>query len=297
MKDEVKLACQRKVQTIPLERILPIRKLNPISKRNTKYQQIASSVREVGIIEPLVVHPQTGKTDEYLLLDGHLRLEVLKDLGAESTECLVALDDEAFTYNHKVNRLTPIQEHFMILKAIENGVSEEDIAKALNVHIDTIRRKRDLLVGICPEAVELLRGKAAPQGMFAALRKAKPMRQIEMLELMASANNYSAAYAQCLVAATPEDQLVVKSINKQVAGLKPTDIARMEREMTTLEKDLRRVEKTHGTNTLQLVLVVGYLRKLLGNTRVKEFLSSSYPDMLGELEQLVESQTLETARE
>jgi hypothetical protein len=40
----------------------------------------------------------------------------------------------------------------MILKAIERGVSEDRLASVLNVNPDHIRRKRRLLVGICPEA-------------------------------------------------------------------------------------------------------------------------------------------------
>jgi hypothetical protein len=35
----------------------------------------------------------------------------------------VSTDDEAFTYNKRISRIAPIQEHRMILKAIERGVS------------------------------------------------------------------------------------------------------------------------------------------------------------------------------
>lgn len=45
----------------------------------------------------------------------------------------------------------------MILKALENGVGEERLAEALSVDVGNIRKKRDLLNGICPEAVQLLR--------------------------------------------------------------------------------------------------------------------------------------------
>jgi hypothetical protein len=36
-----------------------------------------------------------------------------------STLCLIATDDEGYTYNNRINRLAIIQEHRMILKAIE----------------------------------------------------------------------------------------------------------------------------------------------------------------------------------
>ncbi len=112
------------------------------------------------------------------------------------------MDDEAFTYNHKVNTVQPIQEHFMIMKALQNGVSEERIAASLNVDVKAIRTKRDLLNGICPEAIEILKEKRATAAALREMRKVTPMRQIEMAELMVAANNFSTSYAECLVATT-----------------------------------------------------------------------------------------------
>jgi hypothetical protein len=70
---------------------------------------------------------------------------------------LISTDDEAFTYNNRVDSIAIIQEHKMILKAIENGVSEERIAKSLNVDVASIRRRWKLPDGICAEAAELLK--------------------------------------------------------------------------------------------------------------------------------------------
>jgi RepB plasmid partitioning protein len=61
--------------------------------------------------------------------------------------CLIANDDEGFTYNKRVSRLATIQEHYMIVKAIERGVSEEKLARALNVDIKQIKTNRTLLDG------------------------------------------------------------------------------------------------------------------------------------------------------
>ncbi|MGD0581222.1 MAG: ParB N-terminal domain-containing protein, partial [Bryobacteraceae bacterium] len=133
---------------VPLSNILPTKQLKPILKTSQKYHQILSSVREVGIIEPLIIFPHDAKTGSYLLLDGHVRLEVLRELGLSHARCLVATDDEAYTYNKRVNRLATIQEHLMILKAIKNGLSEDRIAKALSVDVARIRRQRDLLDGV-----------------------------------------------------------------------------------------------------------------------------------------------------
>lgn len=64
-----------------------------------KYAQIVSSVREIGLIEAPIV---TFSDDGYTLLDGHLRLNALKDLGIQEVDCLVSTDNENFTYNKHV---------------------------------------------------------------------------------------------------------------------------------------------------------------------------------------------------
>ena len=124
MAKPVKMAFNPVGVKIPLDSILPLKKVKSSVKKTMKFRQIATSIREVGVIEHLIVHPQNGSSGNYLLLDGHLRFEVLKEIGQKEVFCLVSTDDEAFTYNHKVNRISPIQEHFMILRAIEKGVSE-----------------------------------------------------------------------------------------------------------------------------------------------------------------------------
>jgi ParB-like chromosome segregation protein Spo0J len=295
MNRRVRLACDANVRTIEVSSILPMRKISKGTKSTLKYRQIASSMREIGIIETIVVHPQNGEQGHDMLLDGHIRLEILKEMGDQIVDCLVAIDDEAFTYNHKVNRLTAIQEHFMIMKVIKNGVSEHDIAAALDVDVAKIRRKRDLLVGICPEAVELLKGKRANAETFAQLRKAKPMRQIEMAELMCASHNFSVSYAKCLVAATPAEQLIDQENPKNVDGLSAVEMARMEREMESLSKGFKQIEETHGSNVLNLVIVVGYLKKLLDNARVVRYLAQNYREILTEFQKIVESRGLEDA--
>ena len=94
--------------------------------------------REVGLIEAPVVAP-FKKEKGYPLLDGHLRIMALKELGVERVSCLISSDDETYTYNKYINRLSAIQEHRMIVKAVQSGVSEEKLARALNLEISTIR--------------------------------------------------------------------------------------------------------------------------------------------------------------
>ena len=98
------------------EKILPSRKTPIAITTSRKYSQIRSSIEEIGLIEPLSVRPAESETNQYVLLDGHTRLLVLKELGVSEIACLVATDDESYTYNSRINRLSSIQEHYMICR-------------------------------------------------------------------------------------------------------------------------------------------------------------------------------------
>ncbi len=293
--DNIKMGFQKKGITLPLDSILPVKQFSPSILTGRKYAAIVASIKEIGLVEPPVVYPAkgNGSAKRYILLDGHLRMEALKGLGHTEVFCLISTDDEGYTYNHKVNRLATIQEHFMIMKAIDCGVSEERIAKALNVDVARIRKQRDLLAGICNEAVGLLQDKPISAGALRSLRKVMPLRQIEIADLMNSVGNYSSLYTYALIAATSPGQLTEVPQDKKAASIQPEDLARMQREIESLEQGIKGVEESYGTNTLNLVLGRGYIAKLLANNRVVRYLSSNHPDILAEFEKIVAAASLE----
>jgi transcriptional regulator with XRE-family HTH domain len=288
----IRLACRTDVIEVPLDQILPTRRLNDAARRTVKYRCIKASVHELGLIEPLVVFPDSKVLGKFILLDGHVRYTILKDRGVASAKCLVAADDEGLTYNHKVNRLSAIQEHFMILRAVKSGVSEERIARSLNVDVASIRQKRDLLDGICPEAVQLIRDRKVTATAIRELRKVKPLRQIEIAELMCTADNYSVGYVKCLVATTAADHLVDPDRGKDVRDVSPEELSRIEHEMASQARELRFITESHGRNTLHLVVAVSYLKRLLDNSRVSRYLTQRYPEIQAELKKLVEEKQL-----
>lgn len=215
----VKIGFDQELITLSLEQIVPTKATSSSLSGSSKYKQILSSIREIGVIEPPVVIPESAAHHRYILLDGHMRLEALKEIGVAEVDCLISSDDEAFTYNKHVNRLSPIQEHRMIRHAIARGVPEEKIAKALNLDIKSIITKQKLLDGICPEAIDLLKDKMVATGTFPILKKMKSYRQIEVVTLMNDTGVYTPAYAKALLAATPSDQLLNPEKPKQVKGL------------------------------------------------------------------------------
>lgn len=274
---------------IPISEIIPLREVPNVVRKSVKYGQIAASIAEVGIIEPPVVVPDAKGSGRYHLLDGHLRVAILLERGETEVVCLVALEDEAFTYNRRVSRIAIIQEHRMILNAVKKGVSEERLARALNVNIASIRAKRKLLNGICPEAVELLRDKHVPLNAFAQLRKMKPMRQIAAAEMMVAMNRYSTGYVTSIVAATPQDDLVEQK-QKVVRGLTEAQIELMSRESAQLDRDFKLIEQSYGADHLDLVLATAYLGNLLSNAPVVRYLAQHHPQLLTEFQKITELQ-------
>src|SRR5262249_42280157 len=128
---DVRIAFEQSIITLPLASILPLKQVPEETKRLVRYKRIAQSIAEVGLIEPLVVSRQPDEEGKYLLLDGHWRRSALMDMGEISVRCILADDDETFTYNKRVNHLATIQEYFMIVQALARGVPEEKLAKAL----------------------------------------------------------------------------------------------------------------------------------------------------------------------
>jgi hypothetical protein len=288
--DEVKVGFDSQTIDLRINQIIGIKVVTPAARASQKFRQIVASIREVGVIEPLVIAPQ--KAGKYILLDGHMRFEALKELGEEEVTCLISTDDEAFTYNKHINRLSTVQEHRMILRAVERGVAEEKIAQALNVDVASIVRKRTLLEGICSEAADLLKDKMVAAATFPILKRMKAFRQIEAVTLMNDAGVYSTSYAKALLAATPKDQLNDPEKPKKIKGLDEDQMARMESEMASLQREYRLIEENYGTDVLNLTLAKGYLGTLLGNARIVRYLAQNDAEILAQFQKITDMTSL-----
>jgi len=287
-----KISFDLKKISLPLDVILPVRKIKHPDRTIRRYQTILASIKEIGLVEPLMVFPHKKQPGQYLIMDGHLRYHALKELGMTEADCIVAHEDESFTYNSKINRVSPIQEHTMIMKAIKSGVSPERIAATLKLKVDRVRETMNLLNGVHPEAVEIMKDKQITRSAIRLFRKVTALRQIEMAEIMVSANNFTHAYAEALVMGTSQDQLTDPDKPKQVKGLSAEDLARLEQEMKAVEPNFKAVEQSYGKNMFNLTLAKAYVKKLLLNVKVVRFLTSKHPDIFSEFEAVAALETV-----
>lgn len=292
VKDKIEIGFDTDTIDLRIDQIISLKMVTEAARASRKFRQIVASIREVGIIEPPVVTPDKQNKGRYILLDGHLRIEALKQIGETEVTCLISTDDEAFTYNKHISRLTSVQEHRMIVQAVNRGVSEEKIAQALDVNLANIVRKRNLLDGICDEAAELLKDKDVAGSVFRVMKRMIPVRQIEVATLMNDARIYSGSYAKALLAATPRKQLINPQKPKNIKGLSEDQMARMEDEMAKLQREHQLVKESYGVDNLNLMLAKGYLGTLLANAKVVRYLTQHHPEILKQFQKISEMTSL-----
>ena len=284
--DPVKAAFEKQVVLLPLDIIVPQREVTHGHRSGEFYKQLTASLKHVGVIEPLVVYPR-GPGD-YLLLDGHVRLEILKSIGTKEVKCLLATDDEAYTYNRHVNHIPAVAQHFMLLEALKNGLTEERIAAALDVSLDSIRAKRDLLNGICSEAVQILADKQLSPKVFWILRRMKPIRQIEAAEHMVAGGTFTVPFAKALLAVTKPEMLEEQAAaDKKLQATSIAARSMLEEQNEFLLRDLKLVEESYGTDVLTLTVACGYLDRLVTNPKIERYMARNHADILQALQKLL----------
>jgi len=282
----IKAAFEKYVVILPLDIIVSQRGETKRYRYEEFYKQLEASLKQVGLIEPLVVYPR-GPAD-YLLLDGHVRYEILKSMGEKEVKCLLSTDDESYTYNRHVNHIPPIAQHFMLLEALKTGLTEKRIAAALNISLESIRTKRDMLNGICPEAVQILLDKHVSPKVFSILRKMKPVRQIEASEHMVAGGTYTLPFAKALLAVTKPEMLESSGASsKKLQATSTAARSMLQDENEFLLRDLKTVEESYGTDVLTLTVACGYLDRLLKNPKIERYMGRNHADILQTIQTLL----------
>jgi hypothetical protein len=273
---------------VSFEDLIETRRYRPDVQKTGKYRQIAMSIAAIGLVEPPVVRPEPGATGKYFLLDGHLRVKILKATGETQALCLLSTDDEAFTYNKRVSRLTAAQEHRMIARALDRGVSEKLLAEALGFEPKTVQRRARLLDGIDPGASRALEDADCSFGVYDVLRKMTPPRQIEAADLMIANGNISLPFAQALLSATrPEDLRPTRT--RRRGAVTRDHVLKLQLELESLQQQTKSLGDHYGLDALHFTLVRGYLTKLLANDRVSVWLAENRPEYLDEFRAITEA--------
>ncbi|MBI6550318.1 ParB/RepB/Spo0J family partition protein [Xenorhabdus lircayensis] len=275
---------------ISIDKMMVSKSLPENVKISIKYNQIKSSIKEIGLIEPIIIYfDNDGKSIK--ILDGHLRVEAMKDLGIEKASCIVSTINDSYTPNKHVNHLTVIEEQKMLQKAISSGVSIEKLSVALNISQEALKSRFRITKGITPQVTSLLSDKHIPIASLNVLKKMQPLRQIESANIMISVDNFSAKLALSLLHATPDLLLKNSNIKKEKSDIQK-NIIRLEKEMALVQTETKKHEEHYGANTLKLVIIKSHITKLLNNPKILHWLLEHKPDYLNLLKKISDLDSL-----
>jgi hypothetical protein len=175
----------------------------------------------------------------------------------------------------------------MISRALERGVSAEKLAQALNITVTTVKSRKSVLDGICPEVIEMLKHQNVSPAVFAAIRPMKPARQLVAVDAMLNGACLTSSYARALRVGTKEGDLKENYKARRQQKLSAEQIARIQRETESLEQEYKLVDDSFGEEVLNLVVVCAYVAKILRNDEVARFLNLHHPEIGDTLRSLV----------
>jgi hypothetical protein len=104
---------------------------------------------------------------------------------------------------------------------------------------------------------------------------------------MIATNDFSEKFARALLRLTPKDKIVEPNVSNYVEGMTPDQFVRIQTELVNLDSEYKVAEESFADDVLTVTILVGYLRKLLGNERVSEYLERGYKEIHEEFTNLI----------
>jgi len=117
----------------------------------------------------------------------------------------------------------------------------------------------------------------------------KPERQAEILKLMESCNDYSTTFAKGLVLKTPAGKRAKSNGAKTPwtkADEKKSDLLKRLKEAEQQQDFYSGLYRQYTTNLLKLVI---YVRALMANPQIKEYLQTHHTDLIDLFEQVLDT--------
>lgn len=200
-------------EDIEIGKLVPlnIREIN--FTKNRGYQRILSTIRMIGLIEPLDVYKEN---EHYVILNGFLRFKALQELNISPVPCLIHTDKEAYTYNKMVNNLSPVQEGRMLRQALQT-LDHSTMAQVFGVK-SLNYRLGNMINQLHAKVVSAVDNGLLTRGCARELTYVTNERQFQILQEMNKTKDYSIAFARALIIKTPSN-LRNQNKKKRIPGL------------------------------------------------------------------------------
>ncbi len=227
------LAHQQKIKYIDPKKIVTSHYQPRQLFENTALEELVNSIKEFGILEPLIVSPLSGGA--YKLVAGERRLRAAKILGLKSVPVIIRTVSEqqrleiSLIENVQRRDLTPLEEANAYKKLIEEfNITQDELAKKVGKSRSKIANSLRLL-NLPAEVQALLGSGRITEGHAKViLELATPQEQIIMARRVA------------------EQNMSVRDVEKKVAIRKRKNKPTIElnEKLQILQDELRRIFKT-----------------------------------------------------
>ena len=143
------------IQRIDLEK-LRAHPENPNEMRQADFTKLRNHIKETGLYEPIVVRRHPSEAGEYEIINGHHRVEVLRELGENCADCVVwdTDDDQTRILLATLNRLGGSDEVGKKLELYRKLSETFDSAK-LSKMLSESREKIDKLLALNQASINL----------------------------------------------------------------------------------------------------------------------------------------------
>lgn len=267
------------------------RSLSPSDLHSIEHLQMLKSVAHIGVVKPLVAIPEDAARSRYLVLDGAARLSALRAMGATSTRCVLPLPGLAVTDRLRLNRLTVVQEHRIITRAIEAGVPVEWLSKVFGEPNESIVLRTRTMDRISADVLRLLEDKPTNHEVFRHLRRVEEEAQLCAANAMVMLDEYSARLVKAVLKArdrhlhpnpahlqSPEAERLscVMDIHEQLASLAAATAG----------------ERSSSSTVLELVIIRSHIRRLLSRPNIVGWLVANRLDDLRVLQEIANMKKL-----
>ena len=270
-------------EDIDISKLVPLNTREINFKRNRGYQKILSTIKMIGLIEPLDVYKEK---DQYIILNGFLRFKALQELEINPVPCLIHPNKEAYTFNKMINNLSPVQESRMLQQA-RKTLDLSTIAQVFGVKSLQYRLGTGLLKSLHPKVVDAIDKAQITRRCAMELTYVTKKRQEEILKEMTKSDDYSIAFARALVIKTPTHMRNQEKKKKKPWAGDSEKKQELVNKLETISKRYDFYSNLYRQYSADLLKLYVYVRKLITNEKVRLYLEINFPEIHMQFENIV----------
>lgn len=211
------------VQLCPVDLLFP----HPHNPRGdvdpASVQELADSIREKGVLEPLIVVPHPEKTDGYLVVAGHRRRAASILAGLDEAPVIIRdytpVEQEEVMLAENIQRedLSPLQEARAYERLIAGGSTQMDVARKLGINGARIQ-SRMVILKLSLSVQRLFDGNELPITLAPLLTRIENIDRQERLANLVASRRLTVPKLKEMVDRIVEAEQTDAEVNKERRG-------------------------------------------------------------------------------